>query len=203
MEYYLKSTQNMHVHVKAAILEARKQGYTLKFFRLDNESKSDELTALQSELNFTIEYSAAYCQSQNGVSERNIRSWFKIIRAILRDQKRPRSYWEFAGRCAAFIQNRTYTSACPDAVPAENGTINLFQHVTGEYHYVTYGFTGIKMKGNVICGDSKEKGMIICQLLWKTSEQKECLLDTLKIQDAIFVIAQNEIKFIREGSQVV
>jgi len=119
MEYYLKSTQNMHVHVKAAIPEARKQGYTARFFRLDNESKSDELTALQSELNFTIEYSAAYCQSQNGVSERNIRSWFKIIRAILRDQKkRPRSYWEFAGRCATFIQNRTYTSACPDAAPA-------------------------------------------------------------------------------------
>ena len=85
----------------------------------------------------------------------------------------------------------------------KNGTINLFQHVTGEYHCVTYGFTGTKMKGNVTCDDNKEKEMIICQLLWKTSEQKECLLDTLKIQNAIFVIAQNEIKFIREGSQVV
>ena len=118
-ECYLQSIEDIHHTAEQAIDDARQQGHIVRFFRLDNAFRTDAMDALFKRKKIRPEYSPPRCQSSNGVSERSIRTWFKMIRAALHDQQRPKSYWQFAGQCATYIQNRWYNSSYPGAVPAE------------------------------------------------------------------------------------
>ena len=119
LEFFMKSRKEMPKYVKRALDECARQGHAVSYFRLDNEFDTKEMREMLAEKRVSPEFSAPRRQQQNGVAERSIRTWFKMIRGCLLDQGRPKSYWKMAAQCCTFIQNRIFTSACPDAVPAE------------------------------------------------------------------------------------
>ena len=93
--------------------EVMSKGYKCQYLRSDNggEYISHELIAFNNCRGITAEYSSPHCQSGNGVAEVYWRETFKMVRAILWDQQREKSWWASALSFADYIRNRLTATA--------------------------------------------------------------------------------------------
>lgn len=87
--------------------------FTIKAIRTDNaqELRHGAFARYCEEHNIAREYTCPRTPQQNGVVERKLAHLFATTRAMLIDSKMPVSYWSFCMRHAAYVINRTPTSA--------------------------------------------------------------------------------------------
>jgi hypothetical protein len=92
--------------------------------RVDNgkELVNDEVKQFCAEEGITIETSAPYSPSQNGVAERFNRTLMELVRAMLIAKGLPPFLWDEAVSHATFIRNRSPTRALKGKTPYEAWT---------------------------------------------------------------------------------
>ena len=117
--YHMSSTANLHKYVKSYHDGLRRRGFKASWMRWDNQFDTKAMQALADDLSFEIQDSAAYCQSQDGVSEAAVNTWSRGVRSMLKDQRRSADHWEYASSMFTYIWNRMKTSASPEATPHE------------------------------------------------------------------------------------
>src|SRR6202166_5390975 len=89
--------------------------------RVDNRKElvNDEVKKFCAEEEITIETSAPYSPSQNGVAERFNRTLIELIRAMLIAKGLPSFLWDEAVSHAAYIQNQSPIQALNGKTPYE------------------------------------------------------------------------------------
>ena len=94
------------------------------YMRVDNgkELVNDEVKKFCAEEGITIETSAPYSPSQNGVAERFNRTLMELVRAMLIAKGLPAFLWDEAVSHATFIRNRSPTRALKGKTPYEAWT---------------------------------------------------------------------------------
>ena len=117
--YHMDTTANLHKYVKTYHDGMRRRGFKSSWMRWDNQFDTKAMQALADDCGFEIQDSAAYCQSQDGVSEAAVNAWSRGVRSTLKDQSRAADYWEYASSMFVYIWNRMKTSASPEATPHE------------------------------------------------------------------------------------
>jgi len=117
--FYLSSTANLHKIVAKYISGCARRGFKCSWMRWDNQFDTAAMQRLADEKSFEIQDSAAYCQSQDGVSEAAVNTWQRGVRSILKDQRRPPTMWEDASNMFVRVWNMMYTRASPTATPTE------------------------------------------------------------------------------------
>jgi hypothetical protein len=73
------------------------------------EFKSGAYRDVVSAAHAKMRFSAPYTQAQNGLAERAVGSLTAMTRCLLRDANKPATWWLWAMKTAAYIQNRTPT----------------------------------------------------------------------------------------------
>ena len=108
-----------------AVIE-RKFGKPPKFMRFDNgkELVNEKLRNWAAEKGITIETSAPYSPSQNGVAERFNRTLLELARAMIIAKNLPVFLWDEAVMNAAYLRNRAPTRALNGKTPYEAWTGN-------------------------------------------------------------------------------
>jgi transposase InsO family protein len=82
------------------------------------EFLSDNLVDWLKQEGMSIQTTAAYSPSQNGVAERMNCTLVELARAMISERKLPKFLWELAIKHAAYLHNRAYTRVC-DRTPYE------------------------------------------------------------------------------------
>ncbi|CAB0000355.1 unnamed protein product [Nesidiocoris tenuis] len=97
------------------IRQLNASGHQVSRIRVDNggEFSSHELKNFCSQKGINLEYTLHYTSQQNGASERGIRAVLDKVRTMLSETQLPKHLWGEAARCAAYLMNRTPTSALP------------------------------------------------------------------------------------------
>lgn len=101
-----------------------KFGHPPKYLRFDNgkELVNKELEKFAAEKGITIETTAPYSPSQNGVAERFNRTLLELARAMLIEKNLPVFLWDKAVVHAAYLWNRAPTRALDGKTPYEAWT---------------------------------------------------------------------------------
>ena len=97
------------------------QGINTRAIRVDRgtEFVNDNLQTWCLQRGIEIQMTAPYSSSQNGTAERMNCTLVELARAMLTARKVPEFLWEFAVAHAAYLRNRSFTRAVPDATPYE------------------------------------------------------------------------------------
>ena len=80
---------------------------------------NDRLQTWYTEHGITVQTTAPYSPSQNGIAERMNRTLVELARTMLRGQNVPEFLWEYAVAHAAYIHNHSYTKHLPEKTPYE------------------------------------------------------------------------------------
>jgi transposase InsO family protein len=102
----------------------QKRGKAPTYMRVDNgrELVNDEIIKFCREEGITIETTAPYSPSQNGVAERFNRTLIELVRAMLIAKGLPTFLWDEAVNHATYIRNRSPTKALKGKTPHEAWT---------------------------------------------------------------------------------
>ena len=103
------------------LLIERKFNRKPRFLRLDNgkELINGKLKEWAAENGITLEPTAPYSPSQNGVAERFNRTLLELARAMLLEKNLPTFLWDEAVAHAAYLRNRAPTKALNGKTPYE------------------------------------------------------------------------------------
>ena len=93
------------------------RGKSVRYFRSDNGTEYNAVTAFNNVRGILSEKSPPYCQSMDGVGEVYWRETFKLVRNILWDQQREAKWWAAALGFADHLRNHIMTKSVPDAPP--------------------------------------------------------------------------------------
>ena len=95
-----------------------------KWMRVDNGTEliNEEIKKWAAERGITLETTAPYSPSQNGVAERFNRTLLELARAMLIAKKLPVFLWDEAVSHANYLRNRSSTVALADMMPHEAQT---------------------------------------------------------------------------------
>ena len=138
-KYYISFTDDCTCYVHVLFLKDKKQAFDCikeriaqikqqfrkvpKWLRFDNgkELVNDKLKKLTADEGITIETSAPYSPSQNGVAERFNRTLLELARAMLLviGENMPQFLWDEAVSHAAYLQNQAPTRALQGKTPYE------------------------------------------------------------------------------------
>ena len=119
---FLKDKGQAFDRIKERILQIKRQfGKVPKWIRFDNgkELVNDKLKKLAADEGITIETSAPYSPSQNGVAERFNRTLLELARAMIIGKNMPQFLWDEAVSHAAYLRNRAPTRALQGKTPYE------------------------------------------------------------------------------------
>ena len=119
---FLKDKGQAFDRIKERILQIKRQfGKVPKWIRFDNgkELVNDKLKKLAADEGITIETSAPYSPSQNGVAERFNRTLLELARAMIIGKNMPQFLWDEAVSHAAYLRNRAPTRALKGKTPYE------------------------------------------------------------------------------------
>ena len=107
--------------IKGHVAMLRKQNRAPKYMRFDNgkELINQKLEELARHEGITIEPTAPYSPSQNGVAERFNRTLLELARAMLFAKDLPKFLWDEAVAHAAYLRNRAPTRALEGKTPYE------------------------------------------------------------------------------------
>ena len=83
------------------------------------EFVNEDLRTWCTQRGIDIQMTAPYSPSQNGVAERMNRTLVELARAMLTARQLPEFLWEPAVAHAAYLRNRSFSRAVPDATPYE------------------------------------------------------------------------------------
>jgi transposase InsO family protein len=112
------STERIKGHV---VKLKQKFGRAPKFMRVDNgaELVNGEVKKFAEQEGITIEMTAPYSPSQNGIAERFNRTILELVRAMLIAKGLPPFLWDEAARHATYLRNRAPTRALSGMTPYE------------------------------------------------------------------------------------
>jgi hypothetical protein len=99
------------------------RGHKIQRFRCDNgtgEYNNAEFQKILADSGIRYEPAPPYTQHKNGVAERMIRTLNTKARCMMLDAKVPMKFWAEAIRTAAYIHQRTPTTACSRRTPYES-----------------------------------------------------------------------------------
>jgi hypothetical protein len=120
------------------------------------------------------ETTVPYTPKQNGVVERAIATYFKIVRCMLHSAKMDLRYWGEALLYTIHVCNLSPTSAIQDRVPAHVWT----GHKPDVSHLCVFGSTTYVNIPKKLCQGKLEVTSIKCRLLgWWKHETKGCHLE--------------------------
>jgi hypothetical protein len=100
--------------VKDYILSLKAHGKILHAIRCDKGSEflSGDLTDWLKQEGITLQTTAAYSPSQNGVAKRMNCTLVELVHAIVNGCELPKFLWELVIKHAAYLQNWAYTHVC-------------------------------------------------------------------------------------------
>ncbi len=92
-------------------------GFKLRAIRADNAQEYKALASYIEPHGIAVEFTVPYLPEQNGIAERQNRTLFTLIRALLLDANLPTRFWPYAALAAAYIRNRAPTETINDRTP--------------------------------------------------------------------------------------
>lgn len=118
--YLLKTKGEAKQYVIDFIEQLEANGNRVSRIRSDNggEFSSKDFNTFCQIKGIRQEFTAAYTPQQNGLSERLNRTLLDKVRTMFADTNLPRHLWGEAIRCAAYLLNRSPTSALNGDIPA-------------------------------------------------------------------------------------
>jgi len=119
--YFMSKKSETFAKLKLYMSWLERQGKHPKAIRIDNgkEYVNREITSWCQEKGISIETTAPYSPSQNGVAERFNRTLLELARAMLFARHLPSFLWSEAVSYAAYIRNRAPTQALDGKTPHE------------------------------------------------------------------------------------
>ena len=122
---FLREKGDAPIRIKEHAIKIKQRfGKGLTYLRVDNgkELVNDEVRKFCAEEGITIETSAPYSPSQNGIAERFNRTLIELVRAMLIAKELPTFLWDEAVSHATYIRNRSPTKALKGKTPYEAWT---------------------------------------------------------------------------------
>jgi transposase InsO family protein len=119
--YFLKGKHEAAQYVKDYMTHLHVRGVITHGIRVDRgtEFVNKDLKDWCHAKGMEIELTAPYSPSQNGIAERMNRTLVELARAMIIGSHLPEYLWEHAVSHAAYIRNRSYTTAVSDQTPYE------------------------------------------------------------------------------------
>jgi hypothetical protein len=116
---FLKAKSQASDHVKAYLTYLQNRGRKPLAIRVDRgkEFINENLKSWCHQQGIEINQTAPYSPSQNGVAERMNRTLVELARTMRAATSLPEYLWEEATAHAAYLRNRSYTSAVKGATP--------------------------------------------------------------------------------------
>ena len=116
---FLKAKSQASEHVKAYLTYLQNQGWKPHAIHIDHgkEFINENLKLWCHQQGIEINQTAPYSPSQNGVAERMNRTLVELVRTMRAATDLPEFLWEEATSHAAYLRNRTYTSAVKGSMP--------------------------------------------------------------------------------------
>jgi hypothetical protein len=131
--YFLKGKHEAAQYVKDYFTHLHVRGVTTHAIRVDRgtEFVNKDLQSWCHTKGMDIEMTAPYSPSQNGVAERMNCTLVELARAMIVGTHLPEYLWEYAIAHAAYVRNRSYTTAISDKTPYEgwNGSKPNITHL--------------------------------------------------------------------------
>ena len=169
--YYLTGTAGLHQWVQLYRNYIRRKGHVFGHIMMDGEFDTQNLASLAAtEPTFDFSFSNPNCQSQNGLSEADVKGWEAGVRAILdhamRDKKSKVTYKHFplASEALTRIQNITFNAQAPEMTPFE--AVNRIQPDASTAQsplcrvwYYIYP----ELRKNVPFSDRRAEGICVCE----------------------------------------
>ena len=115
----------------------RQTGMKIKCFRSDNgkEYTAKIFEDYLKENGIKHETTAPYSPAQNGIAERKNRTLFESVRAMLKENNLPKSFWAEATSTACYLQNRLPHQALNGKTPFEK----LYNTAPNNGHLLPFG----------------------------------------------------------------
>src|SRR6266436_6007296 len=119
--YFLKGKHEAAQYVKDYLTHLHVRGIPTHGIHVDcgTEFINKDLQNWCHAKGMEIELTAPYSPSQNGVAERMNRTLVELARAMIVGTHLPEYLWEHAVAHAAYVRNRSYTTAISDKTPYE------------------------------------------------------------------------------------
>jgi hypothetical protein len=119
--YFLKGKHEVMQYVKEYLTHLHVRGISTHAIRADRgtEFVNRDLQRWCHEKGMEVQLTAPYSPSQNGVAERMNRTLVELARAMIVGSNLPEFLWENAVAHAAYIRNRSYTTAISEKTPYE------------------------------------------------------------------------------------
>ena len=116
---FLKAKSQASEHVKAYLTYLQNWGWKPHAIHIDHgkEFINENLKLWCHQQGIEINQTAPYSPSQNGVAERMNRTLVELVRTMRAATDLPEFLWEEATSHAAYLRNRTYTSAVKGSMP--------------------------------------------------------------------------------------
>ena len=117
--YFLKAKHEANIQIKNYLTHRHIRGVTTHSIRVDRGTEfiNNDLETWCHEKGMTIQKTAPYSPSQNGVAERMNRTLVELARSMTSAAKLPEFLWEPAVAHAAYLRNRAYTSSLQGKTP--------------------------------------------------------------------------------------
>jgi hypothetical protein len=122
---FLRKKKDAPQRIKERVAKIKQRfGRSPTYLRVDNgkELVNDEVKEFCAQEGITIETSAPYSPSQNGIAERYNRTLIELVRAMLIAKGLPTFLWDEAVSHATYIRNRSPTRALKGKTPYEAWT---------------------------------------------------------------------------------
>ena len=122
---FLKQKSDASLRIKSHVAKVKRRfGKGPRWMRFDNGSElvNEEVRKFADEEGITIETTAPYSPSQNGIAERFNRSIMELVRAMLIAKNLPSFLWDEAASHAVYLRNRAPTRALDGMTPHEAWT---------------------------------------------------------------------------------
>jgi hypothetical protein len=122
---FLREKGEAPKRIKECVAKIKQRfGKAPSYLRVDNgkELVNDEVKEFCAQEGITIEASAPYSPSQNGIAERYNRTLIELVRAMLLAKGLPTFLWDEAVSHATYIRNRSPTRALKGKTPYEAWT---------------------------------------------------------------------------------
>ena len=119
--YLLKRKSEAYAALKQFVSYMEKRQTPVSIFRSDNggEYSANQTQELFKDTGVIWNPTAPYNPNQNGVAERNFRTLFERVRAILHHGKMTKGFWGEAIRYVCHLKNRSPTKRLKDKTPYE------------------------------------------------------------------------------------
>ena len=117
--YFLKTKNEAYTHIKNYMTHLHVHRVTTHSIRVDRGTEfiNKDLESWCHEKGMTIEKTAPYSPSQNGIAERMNCTLVELARSMTAATKMPEFLWEPAVAHAAYLRNRAYTSSREGTTP--------------------------------------------------------------------------------------